>query len=207
MIISNGGVLTKQSERRRRKMSESETVWFYDVWLAIQVCSRLKHVFNIRGSSFNSFLINSLFTACRRSEVIIMRRVVRERSRIVHCTRFDGFRFFCDGLHDETRSQTGISINSTYRLFLHVFFFLRWRNTRNSNFGWNSVMQCVIKQSVKVLLFEFERKKKNFQVWSKQTRALSLHQRVVDFQKFVLMHEKRPWGERCLPIVFVSFLP
>lgn len=94
MIISNGGVLTKQSERRRRKMSESETVWFYDVWLAIQVCSRLKHVFNIRGSSFNSFLINSLFTACRRSEVIIMRRVVRERSRIVHCTRFDGFRFF-----------------------------------------------------------------------------------------------------------------
>lgn len=43
------------------------------------MCSRLKHVFNIRGSSFNSLLINSLFTVCRKSGVIIMRRVVRER--------------------------------------------------------------------------------------------------------------------------------
>lgn len=58
---------------------------------------------------------------------------VRERSGIVHCTRFDGFRFFFrDGHHDEIRSQAGISINSTYRLFLHIFFFLSVDETRET---------------------------------------------------------------------------
>lgn len=110
------------------------------------------------------------------------------------------FGFFAMGFMTKFEARQAFqSTRLTYRLFLH-FLLSPLTKREKSNFGCNSVMQCVIKQ------FVVRAREKHENTKHEASRLVLLSSSVSRWlSKFVLLHEKRPWGVRCLPIVFVSF--